>query len=472
MCLRPQPASSKFIFIMDYRDTIDYINSFINFEKISKYQYAAAFKLERMIAILKELGDPHKDLNIIHVAGSKGKGSTCAITAYILKEAGYKVGLYTSPHLVDFRERIRILNDEPQDSREFEGMIGEGEINEISEEIKPVAENFREHNTLGNASFFEILTACAFLYFKKKQVDIAVLETGLGGRLDATNVAIPLVSGITNISLEHTDKLGNTLSKIAYEKAGIIKSQKAKGKRQKLKVVSARQEKEAIEVIRRVCRERNASLYEVGKDIEYFIKSSDENKQVFDLKGPGYFYKNMGMNLIGGHQIENASISIGMLKLMAPDKFNIRENDIRKGLIKATWPGRLQVIQKTPYIILDGAQNSASAAALADSIKKLFNYKKLICVFGISSDKDIKGVSSVLDAVSDIIILTKAKNNPRAEDVSRLKQNFQNSRPGLEESNDIDEAMQKALRFADKDDLILITGSLFVVGDAIQYFKL
>jgi dihydrofolate synthase/folylpolyglutamate synthase len=464
MCLRPQPASSKFIFIMDYRDTIDYINSFINFEKIPKYQYAAAFKLERMIAILKELGDPHKDLNIIHVAGSKGKGSTCAITAYILKEAGYKVGLYTSPHLVDFRERIRILNDEPQDSREFEGMIGEGEINEISEEIKPVAENFREHNTLGNASFFEILTACAFLYFKKKQVDIAVLETGLGGRLDATNVAMPLVSGITNISLEHTDKLGNTLSKIAYEKAGIIKEHSL--------VVSASQETEAIGVIRKVCAEKGAGLYEIGKDIKYSILNSDEKSQVFDLKGPGYFYKNMGMNLIGGHQIENASISIGMLKLMAPDKFNIRENDIRKGLIKATWPGRLQVIQKTPYIILDGAQNPASAAALADSIKKLFNYKKLICVFGISSDKDIKGVSSVLDAVSDIIILTKAKNNPRAEDVSRLKQNFKNSRPGLEESNDIDEAMQKALRFADKEDLILITGSLFVVGDAIQYFKL
>ena len=178
------------------------------------------------------------------------------------------------------------------------------------------------------------------------------------------------------------------------------------------------------------------------------------------------------MNLIGCHQVENASISVGMLKLMVPGKFDIRENDIRKGLIKATWPGRLQVIQKNPYIILDGAQNSASATALIDSIKKLFNYKKLICVFGISSDKDIKGVSSILDAVSDIIILTKAKNNPRAEDIVRLKQNFQSSRPGLEESNDIEEAMQKALKLADKDDLILVTGSLFVVGDAIQYFKL
>jgi dihydrofolate synthase/folylpolyglutamate synthase len=457
-------GTEKVYLYMDYRNTISYISSFINFEKIPKYQYAAAFKLERMNAILEALGNPHKDLDVIHVAGSKGKGSTCAITAYILKEAGYKVGLYTSPHLVDFRERIRILNSDSQGSGEFEGMIGEEEINEISEEIKPVAENFRKHDTMGNASFFEILTACAFLYFKKKQVDVAVLETGLGGRLDATNVAMPLASGITNISLEHTDKLGNTLSEIAYEKAGIIKEHGL--------VVSASQEKEAIEIIRKVCAEKGAGLCEIGKDIKYSILNSDEKTQIFDLKGPGYFYKNLETNLIGCHQVENASISIGMLKLMAPGKFNIRENDIKKGLIKAAWPGRLQVIQKNPYIVLDGAQNPASAAALADSIKKLFNYKKLICVFGISSDKDIKGVSSILDAASDIIILTKAKNNPRAEDISRLKQNFQSSRPGLEETSDIDEAMQKALKLADKDDLILVTGSLFVVGDAIQYFKL
>ncbi|MCX5692900.1 MAG: bifunctional folylpolyglutamate synthase/dihydrofolate synthase [Candidatus Omnitrophica bacterium] len=417
-----------------------------------------------MNAILEELGNPHKDLNIIHVAGSKGKGSTCAIAAYILKEAGYKVGLYTSPHLVDFKERIRILNDGPDGPREFEGMIGEEEVNEILKEIKPVAENFREHRTLGKASFFEILTACAFLYFKKRQVDIAVLEVGLGGRLDATNVAMPLVSGITNISLEHTDKLGNTLAKIAYEKAGIIKEHSL--------VVSASQETEAMDVIRKVCIKRDAELYEIGKDIKYSILNSGEKGQVFDLKGPEYSYKNLEVSLIGVHQIENASIGIGMLKLMDPDRFNIRENDIREGLKKVSWSGRLQVIQRSPYIVLDGAHNLVSATALADSIKKLFSYRKLICVFGISSDKDIKGVSSVLDIISDIIILTQAKNNPRAEDVSRLKQNFRNSRPGLEESSNIEEAMQKALRLADKDDLILVTGSLFIVGEAMARLKM
>ncbi|HAZ09638.1 MAG TPA: bifunctional folylpolyglutamate synthase/dihydrofolate synthase [Candidatus Omnitrophica bacterium] len=445
---------------MNYTLAIQYIDSFINFEKISKYQYTASFNLERMIAILDKLDNPHKDLNVIHVAGSKGKGSTCAILAYILKEAGYKVGLYTSPHLVNFRERIRILGQRPD---MFEGMISEEEFIGLIEEIRPVAEKFREHKTLGKASFFEILTACAFLYFKKEQVDIAVLETGLGGRLDATNVTMPLVCGITNISLEHTDKLGDTLSKIAYEKAGIIKEQSL--------VVSASQEKEAMDVIRKVCKEKKAKLYEVGKDIKYSIVSSDEDRQVFNLKGPGYYYKDLELNLIGGHQIENASLSIGMLKAINQKKFYIEEDAVRSGLKKADWPGRLQIIQRKPYIILDGAQNPASMLALISSIKKIFRYKKLICVFGISSDKDIKGVSGILDTVSDIIILTKAKDNPRAEDASRLKRYFLDSRSRLEEGNDIEEALGKAVKLADREDLILVTGSLFVVGDAMQYFN-
>jgi dihydrofolate synthase/folylpolyglutamate synthase len=460
---------------MTYNNAIDYINSFINFERIPKYQYTTSFKLERMIAILKELGNLHKNLNVIHVAGSKGKGSTCAITAYILREAGYKVGLYTSPHLVDFKERIRVIEQKPVTSYHpstsfgagklelFEGAVEKKKFIELIEEIKPVAEKFREHKTLGKASFFEILTACAFLYFKKEQVDIAVLETGLGGRLDATNVAMPLVCGITNISLEHTDKLGDTLSKITYEKAGIIKEQTL--------VVSASQEKEAKDVIRKVCKEKKAKLYEVGKDIKYSIVNSNELGQIFDIEGPGYSYKNLEINLIGAHQIENASLSIGMLKTIEYKKFNIGEDDIKEGLKRATWPGRLQIIQKKPYIILDGAQNPASMLTLISSIKKIFRYKKLICVFGISGDKDIKGVSGILDAVSDIIILTKAKDNPRAEDASRLKNYFPSSRLGLVKGNHIEKALEKAIKLASREDLILVTGSLFLVGDALRYFK-
>jgi len=461
---------------MNYNSTVGYINSFINFEKIPKYQYAEAFRLERMKAIMEELGNPHKATRFIHVAGSKGKGSTCAIAAYILREAGYKVGLYTSPHLVDFRERIRVLEkasgsrsqvtgNRYQVSGNFEGMIGEEEFVELAEEIKPVAEKFRNLETLGKASFFEILTACAFLYFNKKKVDIAILETGLGGRLDATNVAMPLVCGITNINLEHTDKLGDTLSKIAYEKAGIIKAQSAKSKAQSL-VISAKQEKEAGDVIRKVCQEKKARLFEIGRDIRYSIIDSDERRQIFDLEGPGYSYEDLELNLIGAHQVENASLAIGMLK--SSDKLKIEETDIRNGLKSAVWPGRLQVIQRNPYVILDGAQNPASVSVLMESLRELFGYKKLICVFGISSDKDIKGVSGILDKSCDIIVLTKANNNSRATDISTLKGCFKEPRSIIEESIDIDGALQKAFKIADKEDLILITGSLFLVGDAMR----
>ncbi|MFA5388477.1 MAG: folylpolyglutamate synthase/dihydrofolate synthase family protein [Candidatus Omnitrophota bacterium] len=447
---------------MDYSGAVDYVNSFINFEKIPKYGYASSFKLGRMEAILKELGDPHKDLNIIHVAGSKGKGSTCAVAAYILKKAGYKAGLYTSPHLVEFRERIRILVGRGGADK-FEGMISEEGFRSLVEEIKPVAEKFRDHKTLGKVSFFEIVTACAFLHFKKNKVDAAVLETGLGGRLDATNVVVPLAAGITNISLEHTDKLGSRLEDIAAEKAGIIKRQG--------KVAAAVQGKAAAGVIRKICAERNAELYEIGKDIKYSIVDSDEKSQVFDLKGPGYYYRNLETRLLGRHQAENASLGIAMLKLLDPARFNIDENAIRKGLKSVTWPGRLQIARKAPYIVLDGAHNPASALALAGSIKKTFDYGKLICVFGMSSDKDIKGTSAVLEKISDIMILTKAKDNLRAAGSAKLRRNFKKPGLGIEEAKDVDEAMRKALKFADKKDLILVTGSLFIVGDAIRYLK-
>ena len=448
---------------MKYNNALEYVNSFINFERIPKYQYATSFKLERMHAILDEIGNPQEGLKAIHVAGSKGKGSTCAITAYILREAGYKVGLYTSPHLVDLKERIRILDQKPETKSQqldvFGGMIEEKDLSELIDEVRPVAEKYRDHRTLGKASFFEILTACAFLYLKKKQVDAVVLETGLGGRLDATNVILPKVCAITNISLEHTDKLGNSLGSIAFEKAGIIKGQGI--------AVSANQEKEVIDVIRKVCRERNTELYEVGKDIRYSIIDSGEKGQVFALEGPGYSYRNLKLSLIGLHQVENASVAIGMLKLIDKD-FNIGEASIMQGLKEASWPGRLEIVKKNPYVILDGAQNPASILTLIISIKKLFRYKRLICVFGISSDKDIKGVTSLLDTFSDIIILTKARDNPRAEDVTRLRENFSGLRTSLEETSNIDDALKKALILADKNDLILITGSLFVVGDAMK----
>jgi dihydrofolate synthase/folylpolyglutamate synthase len=441
---------------MNYSETLKYIDSFINFEKISRYDYASSFKLERMFSFLELSGNPHKDLHSIHIAGSKGKGSVCAISAYMLKEAGYRVGLYTSPHLVDIRERIRILDGES------EGLIEREEFIDLIEKIKPVAEIFRDHKTFGRISFFEVLTAAAFLYFRKMKVDIAVLETGLGGRLDATNVIQPMVCGITNISMEHSDKLGNAIRSIAREKAGIIKTGNPG-----CFVFSGKQDKEVMDEIKTVCDEKHARLLEVGVDVKYSITRSDENNVIFDLYGPGYSYKGLRLRLIGGHQAQNASLAIGMVKSIEKNGYTVSEEAVRSGLEKVSWPGRLQVISRDPFVIVDGAQNAASIKTILSSIKNIFKYDRLICILGISSDKDAAGIAGELNMACDAVILTRSKNT-RAMDPVCLSNSFPFSRPGLEVSENLSEAMQKALKTAGEKDIILITGSLFLVGEAIE----
>jgi len=433
---------------MDYNTTLHYIDSFIDFEKIPKYSYALSFRLERMHSFLQELGNPHHDLKVIHIAGSKGKGSTCIILSSILKEAGYRVGLYASPHLLDVRERVRVFG---------EGVIEKDRFIELVEKIKPVAEKFRDHKTLGKLSFFEVLTAIAFLYFKEEQVNVVVLETGLGGRLDATNVTESILCGITNISMEHTDKLGGSLELIAKEKSGIIKSQEG--------VFTVPQEKEVMNVIKGRCNEKRVPLYEIPK---YTIIDSNSLHQIFNLDGEGYSYKNLELGLIGQYQVENAALAISMLKFMDKKNLKIKEDAIRKGLKEISWPGRLQIIQNDPYVILDGAQNVASIKAVLSSISKIFSYKRLICIFGISSDKDIKGVSSELDKTSNIMILTTSKNK-RAKKVSYLKGNF--FKADVKSTDSVEKALNLGLDISGKEDLILVTGSFYVVGEAMRFFK-
>lgn len=451
---------------MTYEQAVSHINSYINFEKIPKFNCAAYFKLGRMQAFLSDLGDPHSGVEVIHIAGSKGKGSTCAIIANILKEAGYCVGLYTSPHLLDFRERIRVVSKHEgrgtANVADFlEGMISEREFTELVERIEPIADRFKAFDDLGGITFFEFLTGMAFKYFKDKNVDVIILETGLGGRLDATNITDAIGYGITNISLEHTDKLGNTLAAIAYEKAGIIKSG-CKG------VLTASQDKEAGDVIRKACLEKNVKLYEVGRDVTYSISESTINKQIFNLAGPEYSFEGLELSLIGRHQVENASLSIGLLKLLNGVLIDINESSIRKGLKSVYWPGRLQIIRNNPYVIADGAHNMESINNLIASIKDLFKYRKLITIFGISSDKDIRNISRRLDEFSNEVILTKADDNPRAVDPVSLIDNFNHSGKNVKMAKGVQEALDIALDIADASDLILVTGSLFLVGDALR----
>ncbi len=419
---------------MSYSEAIKYLESFINYEKIPAYDYKESLKLERIKGFLCLINNPQDSLRCIHVAGTKGKGSTCVFLTYILREAGFKVGLYTSPHLSDFRERIRILMPTTTDQRlttDFEGMISRADLVRLAKRLKPAIEKFNAKSEYGPLTFFEIYTALAFLYFKEKKVDFAVLETGLGGRLDATNVVRPLVCVITPISYEHTQKLGNTLQAIAAEKAGIIKRGAI--------VISAPQDEEARRVIRDKCKRMGAKLHEVKKE-----------------------YPGLKVRLIGRHQLINASVAVAIIEALQGFGIKVSAGALKKGLYNTRWPARCEVMSKKPLIVLDGVQNVASAQVLKKAIRENFKYKKLILVLGISSDKDIKGICREIYDLADKIILTKA-DNPRATAPEKLAEYFQGKELYL--TRGTKEAKTKALELAKKGDLVLVTGSLFVVGE-------
>ncbi len=386
----------------------------MDYKKVLEELYSLDVKkwtlgLYRIKALLKKLNNPEKKLRCIHVAGTNGKGSVCAMISSILIDAGYNVGMYTSPHLKKFNERIRINNK----------LISDKDIVKYYLKVK---------KCVTNQSFFEITTTMAFLYFAEKNVDFAVLEVGLGGRLDATNVVIPLVSIITNIGLEHTEFLGTTIEKIAYEKAGIIKNN--------VPVVSAA-EGIALVTIKKISNERNSKLYIIPKK---------------DLK-----YK---IGLKGEFQKQNASIAIKSIEILRKNyNLKIDENNIKKGLLNAKWPGRFQFLEKN--ILVDCAHNPHGFRVLANELKNL-NYKKLIVVLGFSNDKDIKAISKIINPLADKIILTKS-GNERAAEPETIKQYFKNS---LIIKNP-KKALTYAKKIAAKNDLILIAGSIFLAGEII-----
>lgn len=438
---------------MTYPEAIQYLESFVNYERKDIWQYKSSLKLERVEGFFRALGNLQKGLRFVQVAGSKGKGSTCTFIAYILREAGYKVGLYTSPHLIDFRERIRILTPRSTLSAkryEFEGMISKKELSGLTGRLRPVIEKFHKTSLHGQLSFFEAYTAIAVTYFKEKQVDIAVLETGMGGRFDATNVVESLACAITPISYEHTQYLGRTLKEISREKSGIIKSKK-------LVVISAPQKREAMLVIGNRCKEVGAMLYKVGRDIIYRKKKDD-----FDVHGITGEYIGLKTNLIGEHQMVNASVALGVIETLKSYGFKVSLKNIREGLLNAKWPVRCEVVSQEPLTILDGAQNVASVMALKKAVTQAFKYKRLILILGISSDKDKIGICRQLESFADEIILTRA-DNPRATAPQELAGYFK--RKDIHITQGVKEANVLARHLAKEEDLILACGSLFVAGE-------
>lgn len=437
--------------MFSYHQAIEYLESFINYEKIAAPYDPRKWKLERMENLLSSLGDPRPGLKFIHVAGTKGKGSTSAMIAFILSEAGFKVGLYTSPHLVSFRERICINGE----------MISEDQVCELVARLRPQVDEAKKYeDRFGYISFFDVYTTLCLLFFALEKVDFAVMEVGMGGRLDATNVVLPLVSVITQISYDHTISLGNTIEAIATEKVGIIKDNGY--------VITSPQVPEAMQVIESTCEEKKARLFEVGKDI-YFQKAPRSSSLVtsFNVSGILDKYANLHLSLIGDHQLINAATAVGALEILSFHGFNISSEYIYSGLEKVRWPARVEVIRRNPTIVLDVAHNAASAKALRDAIESNFTYEKLIIIIGVAIHKDIKGMGQYLCPIADKFILTKA-DSPRAMSPEDIKSELAGICDDAVITHDVKSALEKAQAIAGPRDLICITGSLYIAGEVMQ----
>ena len=435
---------------MDYKQAEDYILSFTDYEKMPGIAYTSAnYDLRRMEKLLQPLGNPHLGTRTVHIAGTKGKGSTAAMISQTLIAAGYRTGLFTSPHLHTLRERIRINGV----------MISEADFAALVTELKPIVESVNKQAAFGELTTFEILTAVVFNYFKKNRVDFQVLEVGLGGRLDATNVVKPDVCVITSLSLDHTDILGNSVAKIAAEKAGIIKPGCI--------VVNAPQVNEAAQVIKQVCHQQRATLIQVGQDVTWRKTSGNLNGQsltVFTKSG----HYDLTIPLLGDHQLENAATALAVIEALVSLGTGISFQKIAQGFGQVNWPGRLQILSREPTVVVDGAHNTYSMGKLVEAIREYFDNKRCFVIFGTSCDKDISGMAQELKSLGNHIIITSS-SHPRAASISLVAEKFNTLGFKAMAVGNVTEALSKALALANKTDLILITGSLFVVAEAIDY---
>jgi len=434
---------------MDYQTALDYILSFADYERLPRS--ALVFDLRRIEVLLERLGSPQEAAKSIHVAGTKGKGSTAAMIASILTQAGYRTGLYTSPHLRSFTERIQVDT----------GPIAEGAFGRLVEVLKPEVEAVNHFGAFGELTTFELLTALAFTYFKERKVDYQVLETGLGGRLDATNVVKPEVCVITSISFDHTDVLGDTLTQIATEKAGIIKSGSV--------VVCSPQFPETMEVIEGICCERGTRLVRVGSEVTWHRKAFSPEGQSFELKGMTGEY-DLNIPLLGEHQLENAATAVATVEVLVELGAKVSPESIATGLGQVHWPGRLQILRREPWVIVDGAHNADSSRKLVETLKRYFDFERAVLILGVSSDKNIAGMAAELASLPDAVIVTRS-HHPRAVEPARLASEF--SKRGIisEVAENVASAVELALNKAMPGDLICATGSLFIVAEVMEYMS-
>ena len=440
-----------------YNQALDYLYSYVDYSLKHISELARAeFNLDRMFALMEELGHPQEKYPIIHVAGTKGKGSAAALCASALKAAGYKTGLYTSPHLWDYVERIQI-DGEP---------ISHEQLIELVEEVKPAVAKIPKLTT------FEITTAIGFLAFAKNDVNAAVVEVGLGGRLDATNVVLPKVSVITSLSYDHMAVLGNTLAEIAGEKAGIIK--------QGVPVVSAPQTEEALQVLQRVAKQKNSLFILVGEDVKFERLTSSLDGQSFRLSflrpgphtyrgGQAFHFPlsaeshlvDLAIPLLGAHQIENAAVAYSALKTSG---IPILNEAIRDGFAQVKWPARFEILRREPPVVIDSAHNRDSSRRLRETLDEYFPEIPVILIFCALEDKDITGILEELKPRLEYVVTTRA-DHPRAPNAEWIADQVKKLGIPVEAVTPVAAALERALELAGTQKLVLAAGSVAFAGE-------
>jgi dihydrofolate synthase/folylpolyglutamate synthase len=446
----PEPPKASEITTLNA--AMRYLAARPDFERARSIKYGEqTFKLDRMRKLLAALGNPQEKVKTVHVAGTNGKGSTVTMVASMLRAAGYATGVYTSPHLIDIRERIQIDGH----------LIAKTDFVEMVREVAKAAEKIGEQPT-----FFEIMTAAGFCHFAEKAVDIAVIEVGLGGRLDSTNVITPLVSIITGIDLDHTKLLGATKQQIAREKAGIFK----KG----VPALFFEQEPEVDAVMREVAAEVGADLRIVNKDIEFssrFCVTPDLGPHTrVCMYTKTSRLEHVPVPMPGEHQAANCGLALAAIDVLKGFGFEVPDDKLTAGLAATKVPGRMELVSQRPRILCDGAHNPSAMNALMRCVGAHVPYDSMVCVFGCCADKDIGEMIDKVNLGADKVIFTRAATTPRAASPEDLQKLFQERSGKMSQiARSVPEAIEMAIRAVSREDLICVTGSFYVVGEALKY---
>ena len=428
----------------------EYLDQLVNFERVHRPQAMRRVRLDRMLRLCGRLGDPQRRFRTLLVAGTNGKGSICAMLYAILRAAGLRVGLYTSPHLQDARERIRVTlpGAAPRDDADGADWIAPAAFMDAISRVRAAAD------ARNAPTYFEVLTAAALLHFADSRVELAVVEVGLGGRLDATNVTDPAVSILAPIGLDHMDVLGKDERAIAREKAGIIRPGRT--------VISARQQPAVATLLRELAGTANCRFLECGREIAADVLAHTPQGLRVSLRGLRGCYEDVAVPFLGRHQADNAAVAVAAVESLS--ECGVPHGAVQRGLARSRWPGRLELIEESPVVLLDGAHNAPAAEAVRAALAELWPDRRLHLLVGMSADKPVEAVASILGPAAASVTCATSRH-PRACDAERVAQAYRRSATSVTVVPDALDAYTYVLNTAAAQDVILVTGSLFLVGE-------